>query len=289
MPAEVVPMQVQTEPVSPMHPVPFRIVDTCEEMPGCTTIRVEPAAKAGTSDFSPGQFYMIYVFGHGEVPISVSGDDPAAPGQLIFTVMAVGSVTQALCAAKAGDTIGLRGPFGSAWPVDDLAGRDLVVMAGGLGLAPLRPAIYRFLRQREAYGDLAILYGTRQPRSILFRQQLQAWQEHPSLEVAITVDNAGRDWLGKVGVVTALLQGRKLNPATTSALICGPELMMRFSAYALLDLGVEAEDIYVSMERNMQCAVKTCGRCQYGPFFVCADGPVFSFDRVERLFMIREV
>ena len=281
-------MPAQTEPVSPMYPSLFRVVDTCEEIPGCTTMRVEAEGKLGTCDFSPGQFYMIYVFGHGEVPISVSGD-PAARGELTFTVMAVGSVTRALCAVKAGDTIGLRGPFGSTWPVAEIAGRDLLVMAGGLGLAPLRPAIYQLMLERQAYGQLAILYGTRQPQNILFQQELQAWKENPSVEVAVTVDNAGRDWLGKVGVVTGLLQGREIDPANTSALICGPELMMRFSAYALLDLGVAAENIYLSMERNMQCAVKTCGRCQYGPFFVCADGPVFSFDRIERLFSIREV
>ena len=281
-------MPARAEPVSPMHPVPFRVVDTREEIPGCTTLRVEAADSSGSCHFFPGQFYMIYVFGHGEVPISVSGD-PAKAGELTFTVMAVGSVTRALCAVKAGDTIGLRGPFGSAWPEDVIAGRDLIIMAGGLGIAPLRPAIYRLLRQRESYGELTILYGTRQPQSILFQQELQAWREDPSVEVVVTVDNAGGDWLGKVGVVTALLQGRKLDPANSSVLICGPELMMRFSAYALLDLGVAAENIYLSIERNMQCAVKTCGRCQYGPFFVCADGPVFSFDRVERLFMVREV
>lgn len=271
-----------------MLPTPFRVLDTREEMPGCITLRVEPAGSAGNCEFAPGQFYMLYVFGHGEVPISVSGD-PATAGELTFTVMAVGSVTRALTAVTAGDTIGLRGPFGSAWPVDDRAGRNLIVMAGGLGLAPLRPAVYRLLARREAYAEIAVLYGAREPGNILYHRELQAWREQSALEVDVTVDNAGRDWLGKVGFVTTLLQNRRIDPVKTSALICGPELMMRFSAYALLDLGLGAGDIYLSLERNMQCAVKSCGRCQYGPFFVCADGPVFSFDRIERLFMIREV
>lgn len=281
-------MQPLADTASPMHPHPFRVLDTWEEISGCTTMRVEPAGGTGDCGFAPGQFYMIYVFGHGEVPISVSGDT-AKPGELTFTVMAVGSVTRALCAVKSGDTIGLRGPFGSAWPVDVVKGRDVIVMAGGLGLAPLRPSIYHMLHNRNDYGDLAVLYGTRQPQSIVFPEELAGWREDAPVEVDVTVDNAGHEWLGKVGVVTELLKGRTLDQAKTSALICGPEVMMRFSAYALLDLGVAAENIYVSMERNMKCAVKMCGRCQYGPFFICDDGPVFSFDRVERLFKIREV
>ena len=281
-------MQPRADTASPMHPHPFRVLDTWEEIPGCTTMRVEPAGGAGDCGFAPGQFYMIYVFGHGEVPISISGD-PAKPGELTFTVMAVGSVTRALCAVKSGDTIGLRGPFGSAWPVDEVKGRDVIVMAGGLGLAPLRPALYHLLHNRGDYGGLAILYGTRQPQNIVFQEELTGWREDAPVEVDVTVDNAGHDWLGKIGVVTELLNGRTIDQAKTSALICGPEIMMRFSAYALLGLGVAAENIYVSMERNMKCAVKMCGRCQYGPFFICDDGPVFSFDRVERLFKIRDV
>lgn len=281
-------MQPQAEMASPMHPHPFCVVETSEEIPGCTTMRVKPASDKGNCGFAPGQFYMIYVFGHGEVPISVSGD-PAKSGELTFTVMAVGSVTRALCAMEPGDVIGLRGPFGNAWPVDDVKGRDVIVMAGGLGIAPLRPSVYHMLQNPDDYGDLLFLYGTRQPQNILFPKELVRWREHAPIEVDLTVDAAGRDWPGKVGVVTELLKGRTVDPAHTSALICGPEIMMRFSAYALLDLGVAAENIHLSMERNMKCAVKMCGRCQYGPFFMCADGPVFSFDRVERLFRIREV
>ena len=271
-----------------MHPHPFRVLEIAEEAPGCMTIRVEPDGNGGGAAFAPGQFYMIYVFGHGEVPISVSGD-PTKSGELTFTVMAVGSVTKALCAVKPGDVIGLRGPFGSAWPVGEIKGRDVIVMAGGLGLAPLRPSIYRILHDRGDYGDVALLYGTRQPQSIVFPQELADWREEALIDVEVTVNTAGRDWPGKVGVVTELLKGRTVDPANTSALICGPEIMMRFSAHALLDLGVAAENIHVSMERNMKCAFKMCGRCQYGPFFICADGPVFPFDQVERLFKIREV
>lgn len=281
-------MRAQADTASPMCPTPFRVITAREEIRGCVTLCVEPANAAGDCRFAPGQFYMIYVFGHGEVPISVSGD-PAKPGELSFTVMAVGSVSRALCAARPGDTIGLRGPFGSAWPVEAMQGRDVIVMAGGLGLAPLRPALYRMLHNRGSYGELAVLYGTRQPESVLFAEQLAAWREQGPLEVDVTVDSDGHEWMGKVGVVTDLLQGRNIDHARTSVLICGPEIMMRFSAHALLDLGIAAENIYVSMERNMKCAVKMCGRCQYGPFFICEDGPVFAFDRVARLFKIREI
>jgi NAD(P)H-flavin reductase len=281
-------MQPQIDTTSPMLPHPFRVLDTREEIPGCTTLRVEPADGTGECGFAPGQFYMVYVFGHGEVPISVSGD-PAKTGELSFTIMAVGSVTRALCALKPGDTIGLRGPFGSPWPVDKVKGRDVIVMAGGLGIAPLRPSIYHMLRNRDDYGDLIIMYGTRQPQSIVFPDELAGWREDARIKIDVTVDNAGHEWLGNVGVVTELLNPRTIDQVNTSVLICGPEIMMRFSAYALLDLGVAAENIYLSMERNMKCAVKMCGRCQYGPFFICHDGPVFSFDRVERLFKVREV
>jgi len=271
-----------------MLPHPFQVLETKEEIPGCTTMRIEPADIDGDCSFSPGQFYMIYVFGHGEVPISVSGD-PARSGELTFTVMDVGSVTRALCTLKAGDSVGLRGPFGSAWPVDDIKHRDVIVMAGGLGLAPLRPTLYHMLQYRREYGQLSLLYGTREPKNVVFHRELAHWKEKESIDIEVTVDRAERNWSGNVGVVTELLKGRYVDPEKTSALICGPEIMMRFSAYALLDLGVRAENIHVSMERNMKCAVKICGRCQYGPFFICHDGPVFSFDRVDRLFRIREV
>ena len=281
-------MSDQSKPALVLQPRPFRVLDIQEEIPGCRTLRVAAADNLGDCRFKPGQFFMLYVFGQGEVPISISGN-PGDEEILTFTVMAVGSVTRALCELKAGDTIGLRGPFGSAWPIDAVQGRDVIIMAGGLGLAPLRPVIYELLHSAVHYGDLTLLYGTRQPVSILFQQELAAWRETAPLNVDVTVDNAGREWPGKVGVVTELLKDCSIDAENTSAFICGPEVMMRFSAFALLDRGMVPQNIFVSMERNMQCAVKTCGRCQYGPFFVCSDGPVFAFDQVERLFKLREV
>lgn len=271
---------------SPWIPRQYKVIGRDKEIAGCTTFRV---SREGESVFfQPGQFYMIYVFGHGEVPISVSGDSKDH-SSLEFTIMNVGSVTHALCSTKVGDYLGLRGPFGSVWPFQAAEGKDIVFVAGGLGLAPLRPAIYDVLDRRSSYGRVVLLYGARSPSTVVFQQEMQQWHLQGGIEVAITVDHAGREWSGKVGVVTDLLQNRTFDTAKTIAMVCGPEVMMRFAAYSLLDHGVAANQMYLSMERNMKCAIGMCGRCQYGPFFVCKDGPVFSFDRVQRLFRIREV
>jgi len=281
-------MQADTVPVSPMLPLPYRVSDISEEIPGCQTLRLIPEFEKHYQKWTPGQFFMLYVFGHGEVPISVSGN-PEKPGELTFSIMSLGSVTQAICRLKPGDAIGLRGPFGSAWPLDKLKGQNIILMAGGLGLAPLRPALYHLMSNSQAYGNIQLLYGTRQPDSIIFADELASWSANRAIEVRTTVDNAGRDWSGNVGVITDLLKDISLNDTNTSALICGPEVMMRFSAYALLDRGLAMENIFISMERNMKCAVRMCGRCQYGRYFICHDGPVFSFDRVRELFRIREL
>jgi NAD(P)H-flavin reductase len=229
---------------------------------------------------------MLYVFGHGEVPISMSGD-PNRPEKLVHTIRHVGSVTAALQTLKPGDTVGVRGPFGSSWPLAEAKGKNVLIMAGGLGLAPLRPVIYQLMANTGHYGKLTLLYGTRTPDSILFAEELQHWSKH--IDTVITVDSAGVGWEGRVGVITGLLKDRTINPETTIALLCGPEIMMRFCAYALQDKGLDAAQIYLSMERNMKCALGFCGRCQYGPYFICRDGAVFAFNQVERLFKLREV
>ena len=281
---------VRASPPS-MMPKGFRVLAVRDEIPGCKTLELVPetdCALGAALQFSPGQFYMLYGFGHGEVPISVSGDGNITD-RLTFTIMAVGPVTQALCSLKVGEWVGLRGPFGRPWPLAAAAGKEIIIMAGGLGLAPLRPLIYQFLAQPDQYPRVSLLYGSRQPKNLLFMDQLMAWQQQNHWQVSLTVDAADRDWHGRVGLVTNLLANLDINPSNSLAYICGPEIMMRFSAYGLLDRGLAAEDIYLSMERNMKCAIKTCGRCQYGPYFVCSDGPVFPFDQVAPLFKVREV
>jgi NAD(P)H-flavin reductase len=258
------------------------------EAPNVWTLEIAPGVQAPTPA-APGQFNMLTVFGVGEAAISLSGD-PADPGRLVHTIRAVGSVSAALAQLGPGDALGVRGPFGAGWPMSEAVGRDVVIMAGGLGLAPLRPAIYRLLAERERYGQVLVLYGTRSPADILFRHELEAWRRRLDVEIEVTVDHATvGDWRGHVGVVTTLLGRASFDPGKTIALVCGPEIMMRFSIAALADAGVKPDAIHLSMERNMKCAIGLCGHCQFGPVFVCRDGPVFRHDRVAGLLRHREL
>ena len=240
------------------------------------------------SAYQPGQFSMLYAFGAGEIPVSLSGD-PSNGGALIHTVRAVGTVSQAITRLRPGDWIGLRGPYGTAWPLNESYGNDVVVVAGGLGLAPLRPAIYRLFAERDRYGRVAVLYGTRSPGDILFRREIERWRRRLDAEIEVTVDHADETWRGHVGVVTNLIARGGFDPDHTVALVCGPEIMMRFSARALEAVGVAPERIFVSLERNMKCAVEQCGHCQLGPALLCRDGPVMRYDRAEPLLTVREL
>jgi NAD(P)H-flavin reductase len=231
---------------------------------------------------------MLYAFGVGEIPISISGD-PGRQGTLVHTVRKVGSVSRALCALKPEDDVGVRGPFGSAWPLEACHGRDVVIVAGGIGLAPLRPVVYAVLSHRERYGRIALLDGARTPGDLLYRAEVERWRARGSIEVLVTVDHATAAWAGSVGVVTRLIERAHFDPAQSVAMVCGPEIMMRFTARELLARGIEPDRIYVSLERNMQCAVAHCGHCQFGPVLVCRDGPVFRYDRVAALLLQREL
>lgn len=281
-------MHGPTADVGPMIPRPFRVVRMQRDL--SDTFTLELAAEDGAREFAffPGQFNMLYAFGVGEVAISISGD-PAEPGRLIHTIRDVGVVTGAMAALKVGALIGVRGPFGGAWPVAEAEGRDVVVVAGGVGLAPLRPAIYQILANRHRYGRFVILYGARTPRDILYRRQLQRWSARLDTFVDVTVDRAAGDWHGNVGVVTTLIGRGGFSPEHTLAMLCGPETMMRFAIEALEGRGVAQERIYCSMERNMKCALGFCGHCQFGGHFVCRDGPVFRFDKIARIFAVREL
>jgi NAD(P)H-flavin reductase len=271
-----------------MVPRQFRIVQMRRDLSDTFTLELADAAGAALFPFAPGQFNMLYAFGAGEVAISISGN-PATPERLIHTIRNVGVVTSALAAGKPGQTVGVRGPFGSAWPVAEAENLDVVIVAGGIGLAPLRPAIYRILANRERYGRFVILYGARTPRDILYRQQLQRWSSRLDTFVDVTVDRAAGDWRGNVGVVTKLIGRGGFSPQHTLAMICGPETMMRFAIEALADRGVPARRIYCSMERNMKCALRFCGHCQLADRFVCRDGPIFRFDTIASTFAVREL
>lgn len=252
------------------------------------TFTLELAPVENHFMFKPGQFNMLYVFGVGEIPISISGD-PGKPKILVHTTRAVGAVTKAMRALKRGDVIGVRGPFGSHWPVENMIGNDVVIVAGGIGLAPLRPALYSLLAEREKYGKIVLLYGTRSPADILYKSELERWRSRFDLEVYITVDRAMEGWRGNVGVVTTLIRKAPFDPDNTMALVCGPEVMMRYTVLELNKRGIMLPNIFVSMERNMKCAVGLCGHCQLGNVFICKDGPVFGYDQIETLFAMREI
>jgi anaerobic sulfite reductase subunit B len=270
---------------APVAPVPHRVARRLRETHDTWTLELEPVAGE-PSRSAPGQFTMLYAFGIGEVPISVSaaGDAP-----LTHTVRSVGPVTRAICAATRGDVLGVRGPFGNAWPVEQAIGADVVVIAGGIGLAPLRGALLEVLRRRGEYGNVALLYGSRTPADLLYRNELQRLRGRFDLQVDVTVDAAEGGWQGKVGVVPKLVAGAHFDPDATIALVCGPEIMMHFVARALLERGVAADRIYLSMERNMHCGLGHCGHCQLGPTLICRDGPVYRYDEVEPLMAVREL
>jgi NAD(P)H-flavin reductase len=270
----------------PLCPFPAVIRSLAAETPGVVTYQLafEDPARQAAYGVAPGQFNMVYLPGVGEVPISVSSvSADGEPAGIGHTIRAVGRVTRALEALGEGRIVGLRGPYGSRWPIEPARGRDVVVVAGGLGLAPLRLAIRALLAERSAYGRLVLLYGARQPADLLYTAEYAAWQAL-GLEVVETVDRADASWTGRVGVVPTLFRKLKVDPARTVLFCCGPEIMMRFTAAEAIAAGVAEQDIHVSLERNMQCAVGLCGHCQLGPEFLCKDGPVFPLPRVARFF-----
>ncbi len=270
----------------PWAPQPWRLSRVRQNTADVFSWEIEPVQGSAPA-FRPGQFNMIYRFGQGEVAISICGE--ASDGRLIHTIRAVGSVTRQLQSLQAGDVVGIRGPFGNGWPVDELKGHDVLIVAGGLGVAPLRPLVEWLLAHRADYGRIDILYGARRPSDLLYADDLVRWQQAPDLRLRITVDNGGSDWYGEIGAVTHLIPRIGLDPARTRAVLCGPEVMMRFTVLSLQQEGLENASIWLSMERHMQCAVGYCGHCFYGPHFVCRDGPVFRFDRLHGRLTVSEL
>lgn len=269
-----------------MLPRPFRVVGRRADTRDTVTLWLEPE-EGPPLRFAPGQFTMLYAFGVGEVPISISGD-PGEPALLQHTIRDVGGVTATLVNAEPGDVLGVRGPFGAAWEVPAAAGGDLLVVAGGIGLAPLRPAVLHALAHRRSYGRVVLLYGARGPDELLYPDELDQWAGS-DVEVLVTVDHAAAGYNGRVGLVTDLLGRVGLDPVATTALVCGPEVMMRRVADALSRQGVRPDRIRLSLERSMHCGVGLCGHCQLREFFVCTDGPVFAWDQVGGLMAVAEL
>lgn len=271
-----------------MQPIPFRVIARREETHDTFTLDLQPADGGAPFEFRPGQFNMLYAFGVGESAISISGD-ASTPDTLVHTIRRVGTVTTALSRLQPGDLVGVRGPYGSAWPIEDAVGKDIVFIVGGIGLAPLRPAIYQALNQRERFNRVALLVGARTPADLLYHDELNEWRARADFDVGVTVDTAGPDWRGHVGVVTARIPKLKIDPANAVAMICGPEIMMRYTVEELARLGLSEDRIHVTMERNMKCAVGFCGHCQFGPEFICKNGPVFAYERIKHWFCQREI
>lgn len=283
--------------VDPMLPRMYTVKQVAKETPDTFTLTMTPSnlvdgehqaysarinPETTLTAFEPGQFSMLYVFGVGELPISISGDREKL-NQLTYTVRSVGQATHALVSRVSGDGVGVRGPFGLGWPLGAAKGKDVVIVAGGIGLAPLRPVIYEVLHHRNEYGRLVLLYGARSPRELLYRKELAAWARHPETHVLVAVDYGGLNWHGHVGVVTTLFKYARLQGPRSVAMVCGPEIMMRFVTRELEAHGLSSNDIYLSMERNMKCGIGLCGHCQYGPYFICKDGPVFTYERMRPL------
>jgi NAD(P)H-flavin reductase len=232
--------------------------------------------------FAAGQFTMIQAFAAGEAPISISGD-PARPEVLEHTIRNVGAVTRALVHAEPVTELGIRGPFGTGWEVSSGRGGDVVFVAGGIGLAPLRPAILEVCAERASYGRVLLLYGARTPEDILFGDDLGRWAADHDVDVQVTVDNGQHAWQGRVGLVTQLVERGGFDAVNTLALVCGPEVMMRYAAMALRARGVPSHRLRLSMERNMKCGVGLCGHCQLREYFLCVDGPVLTYEVLEPL------
>lgn len=271
--------------LDPMMPSIYKVEGYTKNTEDTFTLDLIPSETTQPFVFQPGQFNMLHIFGVGEVPISISGN-PDQPLPVRHTTRIVGNVTKHLAKLKKGEPVGLRGPFGSSWPL--LAGKDIVIIAGGIGLAPLRPVLAHIMNKRKDFGNVSLCYGTRSPADILFPYEFIEW-ETQEIDVNVTVDHAPKSWKGNVGVVTTLIPHVTFNTENTCALVCGPEIMMRFVVRALQERGLKDEDIYLSMERNMKCAVGFCGHCQYGPYFICKDGPVFRYKDIQNIFHIEEV
>lgn len=276
------------ELAAPMTPVPYRVRERVSENRDSATLYLQPVSRALSAP-QPGEFMMMYAFGIGEIAVSVSGISPEPEMTVAHTVRAVGSVSAALRDARTGTTIGLRGPFGTGWDLEKTRGRDLVLVAGGVGLAPLRPVIVDVLGSRHLYGRVTLIAGARSRDDFLFASELQKWGLNGSIDVHLTVDIPMQGWPGEVGFVTEPLRRLPIRPDHATAYLCGPELMMRNGAAVLRQKGMAASDIRVSLERNMQCGIGWCGHCQLGPLLLCRDGPVVGYDVAEPLLAVKEL
>ncbi|MDA8093216.1 MAG: FAD/NAD(P)-binding protein [Betaproteobacteria bacterium] len=259
-----------------------RIVGRVDESDSIFTLRLRPLAPSPSPRFVPGQFNMVYLFGVGEIPISIVSD-PESDVLLDHTIRRVGRVTEGLARLQPGDCVGLRGPYGRGWPMDRARGRDVIIVTGGLGCAPTVAVINYIIHRRSEFGRLSIVQGVKRAHELIYRDRYEAWRGVPDTRVLLAADEGDTSWPWHVGLVTDLFDDLAYDPSRTLAMLCGPEGMMVVAVRRLLRAGLPEESIFLSMERNMQCALGLCGHCQYGAKFVCKDGPVFAYPEVKAL------
>jgi NAD(P)H-flavin reductase len=270
--------------MSHLAPEPAEIVEKRTYGPHIHSYRLrllDPTARP-RFDFVPGQFNMVYVPGVGEAAISIASDP--ADEILEHIVRVVGRVTRVIEGLGVGDVLGLRGPYGTGWPLQEARWKDVLVVTGGLGCAPVAGAVDYMFRRRASYGRITILHGVKQPADLIHRDRFELWRRQPGSVVHLTSDQPDRAWRDRLGVVTELFDEVEFEPSRSVLLLCGPEMMMRIAARRLRERGLPAERIHLSMERNMKCAVGLCGHCQLGPSFLCKDGPIFSLARIAPFF-----
>ena len=264
----------------------FVVTERIQENSDTVTLAIAPINDQPLTPFTPGQFNMLYRFGVGEVPISFSGSHLNL-NNYHHTIRMIGKTTEGLAGLQVGQQLGVRGPFGRGWPMAEITGKQLLIIAGGIGLAPLQPIIEAAVQGSLGAREVQLFYGAKSPQALLFQNRLPAWRQHTTVQES--VDSANSNWHGHIGVITQPLAKAQFNPANTLALICGPEIMMRFAIQTLQQLGLPERSIYLSMERNMHCAIGHCGHCQWGPHFICKDGPVFNFADIADWFYLREL
>jgi NAD(P)H-flavin reductase len=274
--------------VNPYLPMAAEVLDNINEAPGIVTLRLRltDAEQRTAYAFSPGQFNMLYLANVGEVPISISSD-PAETEFIDHTIRAVGRVTEGMVRAKRGDILGLRGPFGTGWPMDRARGRNILVITGGIGCAPTASVVGYAHGRRDDYGKISVCHGVRKPDDLIFGERFDNWCKAPDTVCMFASQESAPGWSGRTGLVTQLLDDLAPDALDGITMMCGPEPMMRGVAEELLKRGRPIEDIYVSMERSMQCGLGHCGHCQYGKEFICKDGPVFPYERVRRLMAVK--
>ncbi|GAB4328520.1 MAG: FAD/NAD(P)-binding protein [Calditrichia bacterium] len=259
------------------QPLEAKVLDIITETPTIKTLVLEPEEPI---PFRAGQFMQLTVFGEGEAPFTPSSS-PYQTDEMEITILKAGRLTKAVHALKAGDIVGLRGPFGKGYPVEKFEDKEILVVGGGVGLAPLRALLNTLFHSPEKYRRISIKYGARNPDELCFKNQYNEWTKIPNVDMEVTVDSAGPKWKGKTGLVTSLLDNLDIDLQNAYAVSCGPEIMLKFVTLKFLSIGFQPEQIYLSMNRNMSCGMGLCGRCNIGPYYLCKDGPDMNYAKIQ--------